>query len=140
METDDESGQGVFRARSGTGIVFGQTVNPEKVRRSRELRRDMTPEEATLWHYLRNNRLAGQAFRRQQVIDGFIVDFFCAGAHLVVEIDGAGHLAQADYDAERDRILLARRLRVMRVSNNDIRQHIAAVLQRIREACDLQRS
>jgi very-short-patch-repair endonuclease len=137
MGRDRDGGAGMMGPRTGTGIVLGQTVNPEKVRRSREHRRDMTPEEATLWHYLRNNRLAGLAFRRQQVIDGFIADLFCAAARLVVEVDGAAHLAQADYDAERGRILHARSLRVLRVSNNDIRQRLPTVLQRIRESCDL---
>jgi very-short-patch-repair endonuclease len=135
--SEGRSGKHVIAMRSGTGIVSGQAVTPEKVRRARELRREMTPAEATLWHCLRNNRLAGLAFRRQQVIDGFIADSFCAGARLVVEVDGAGHSMQADYDADRDRILLARGLRVLRVSNTDVRLHLSTVLQRIRDACGL---
>jgi very-short-patch-repair endonuclease len=48
----------------------------------------MTEAENILWQSLRGSRLAGLKFRRQQVIEGFIADFFCHGAKLVVEIDG----------------------------------------------------
>ena len=122
--------------RPRAGVIVGQRVAPEKLRRARELRRDMTPEEATLWHRLRDNRLDGLAFHRQQVIDGFIVDFFCAAARLVIEVDGAVHRQQAEYDAERDQVLAGRGLCVLRFSNDDIRFRSSAVLDRIRAACD----
>ena len=66
-------------------IVAGQRVAPEKVAAARELRRHMTPEECILWEHLRAHRLNGLHFRRQQVIDGFVVDFYCSGCALVVE-------------------------------------------------------
>jgi len=56
-------------------IITGQKVSPEKLERAKELRREMTPAERRLWQRLRANRLDGWHFRRQQVIDGFIVDF-----------------------------------------------------------------
>ena len=123
--------------RTGMGIVSGQHVDPEKLRRAREFRRGMTPEEATLWHRLRNNRLDGRSFRRQQVIDGFIADFFCAQAGLVVEVDGAVHRQQTGYDAGRDHILMARGLRVLRLTNDEVRHRLPTALQRIRDACTL---
>src|SRR5438270_611728 len=83
-------------------IVIGQRVDPAKVLRSKELRRQMTPAERSLWNCLRANRLGGLQFRRQQVIDGFIVDFYCHAAAVVVEADGPVHEQQAEYDAERD--------------------------------------
>ncbi len=132
-----EGREGSVAVRQEKGIITGHRVDPEKLRRARELRREMTPEETTLWHRLRNNRLDGLAFHRQQIIDGFIADFFCAEASLVVEVDGAVHRRQADYDTERDRVLAARGLRILRVSNDDVRHHLPAVLQRIRDACHL---
>lgn len=58
-------------------IVIGQKVDQAKVERAKELRKNLTPEERILWQRLRANRLDGWHFRRQQIIDGFIVDFYC---------------------------------------------------------------
>jgi hypothetical protein len=69
------------------------------------------------------------------VIDGFIVDFYCHAAGVVVEVDGEVHRGQAVYDRERDRILKQRGLRVIRVSNAEISSDLAAVLARIARAC-----
>jgi very-short-patch-repair endonuclease len=89
-------------------IVRGQKVETGKVVRARELRRAMTPEEKLLWQRLRGNQLDGLHFRRQQVIDGYIADFNCHAVAVIVEVDGAGHSRQADYDAARDQILWMR--------------------------------
>ncbi len=43
--------------------------------RSRELRRDLTPAEAILWAILRDRRLAGFKFRRQNPVGPYILDF-----------------------------------------------------------------
>jgi len=68
----------------------------------------MTRAERVLWQRLKAGRLQGWHFRRQQVIDGFIVDFYCHAAGLVLEIDGGVHEQQREYDTERDAVLLAR--------------------------------
>jgi very-short-patch-repair endonuclease len=117
-------------------IVGGQAVSGAKVQRAKELRRRMTTEETVLWERLRAHRLRGLHFRRQQVIDGFIVDFYCHAASLVVELDGDVHAAQADYDLERDRILARRGLRVLRVSNADVQRNLPEVLARIAAAAE----
>ena len=116
-------------------VVIGQKVDSTKVARAKELRRNMTPEEKVLWQRLRANRLGGFHFRRQQVIDGFIVDFYCHAAGLVVEVDGDVHRQQVEYDAERDRVLAARGLQVMRVSNGEVRDDVEEVLERILVIC-----
>jgi len=64
-------------------IIPGQTVTREKPQRAKELRREMTPAEKILWHELRENKF-GVHFRRQQVIIGFIVDFYCHKAAAVI--------------------------------------------------------
>jgi len=118
-----------------SNIIIGQKVDPAKVQRAKELRRQMTPEERILWQHLRANRLDGFHFRRQQVIDGFIVDFYCHAAGLVVESDGEVHQQQSEYDAERDEILSARGLRLLRISNEEIRRDLSGVLTRIAAVC-----
>jgi len=98
---------------------------------AQDLRRNMTVAETVLWQRLRGHGCAGLRFRRQQVIDGFVVDFYCHAARLVVEVDGAVHRDQLDYDVERDRVLAARGLFVLRMTNNDVEQNLADVLERI---------
>jgi very-short-patch-repair endonuclease len=116
-------------------LVIGQKVNQAKVKRAKELRRQMTEEERILWQHLRANRLHGFHFRRQQVIDGFIVDFYCHAAGLVVEVDGEIHQQQAEYDADRDQILSARGLRILRIRATEVLEDLANVLSRIAAAC-----
>ena len=117
-----------------SGIVFGQHSD-EKRDAAYRMRREMTPAEDALWRRLRSSRLSGLHFRRQQIVDGFIVDFFCREAGLVVEVDGAVHEMQRDYDAERDQVLEVRGLRVLRFTNDEVLRDRGAVLMRIlREA------
>jgi very-short-patch-repair endonuclease len=113
-------------------IVRGQRVSAAKVNRARELRQTMTAAEAMLWERLRANRLAGFHIRRQQVIDGFIVDFYCHAAQLVIELDGPVHKDQREYDAARDEVLARRGLQVVRFSNEAIECNLDDVIEKIK--------
>jgi very-short-patch-repair endonuclease len=121
---------------STSNIIIGQKITSTKHEIAKEMRRNMTPEEKILWQYLRSNRLNGLHFRRQQIIDGFIVDFYCHAVGLVVEVDGEIHDQQIEYDLERDRILSARGLCVLRVKNEDVRNNLDEVLRWISHACE----
>ena len=94
----------------------------------------MTPAEKILWQELRGNKL-GVHFRRQQVIAGFIVDFYCHKADLVIELDGSVHEkdAQKESDAERDKALGEMGLHVIRFKNEDVIGKLPGVLKKIRE-------
>ena len=127
----------VAKMKPSRNIVIGQKVDPEKVQRAKELRSRMTPAEAALWKQLRANRAGGLHFRRQQVIAGFIVDFYCHAAGLVVELDGDVHAGQRSYDEERDAILAAHGLHVVRVSNAEVTEDLAGVLQMLMALCDV---
>jgi very-short-patch-repair endonuclease len=113
--------------------VIGQKITSEKHQRAKQLRKNMTPEEALLWQELRANKLAGWHFRRQQVIDGFIVDFYCHAASLIVEVDGGIHETQKERDAERDAHLTSRGFRIVRVTNDEVQHNLQGVLQKILE-------
>jgi very-short-patch-repair endonuclease len=115
--------------------VRGQRVEEDKVLRAKELRRQMTPAEKILWKQLRTNRLAKYHFRRQQVIAGFIVDFYCHAAALVVEVDGPVHEGQIEADTERDLALSGRGFRVLRAANDEVIGRLPEVLERIERAC-----
>ena len=115
--------------------VIGQKVSRELRERAKQLRQAMTPAEKILWEQLRHNRLNGLQFRRQQIIDRYIVDFYCHEKALVVEIDGDIHDLQQEYDAERDNHLRARGFQVLRVSNYDVKDNLLLVLHKISDAC-----
>jgi very-short-patch-repair endonuclease len=117
-----------------SGIVVGQVVSPVKQQRARELRRQMTPAEQVLWTCIRANKLDGLHFRRQQVIDGLIPDFYCHQARLILEVDGYIHQETVDYDTERDRVLTTRGLTILRLLNQDVLSNLNATLDHIREA------
>ena len=113
-------------------IIPGQRVTEEKLERAKELRREMTPAEKLLWQQVRARKL-GVRFRRQQVIAGFIVDFYCHKASLVVEVDGDIHDLQQDEDARRENVLREMGLKVVRFRNHDILKKLSMVVKKIRE-------
>ncbi len=85
--------------------------------------------ERVLWQALRCCQL-GVQFRRQVVLQGFIVDFFAPAARLVVEVDGAHHTRQRGADKRRDRALAAAGLLVVRLPAQLVlhRAHVAVQL------------
>ncbi|MBK6645176.1 MAG: DUF559 domain-containing protein [Anaerolineales bacterium] len=114
-------------------IIPGQKVTKEKLQRAKELRRDMTPAEKILWEELRANKL-GIHFRRQQIIAGFIVDFYCHKSALVVEVDGDVHDLQKEEDERREKVLAEMGLRIVRFRNDEVVRDVSAVVGRIRAA------
>ena len=116
-------------------IIIGQRINPIKLQRAKEFRRKMTPTERKLWNHLRNNQLDGYHFRRQQVIEGFIADFYCNPVKLVIEVDGGIHESRQDYDKERERVIAAKGLKIVRVTTEEIENNIEVVLNRILSCC-----
>lgn len=94
--------------------------NKELIKYAKEMRKNMTPWERKLWYqFLRDYPLR---FQRQKVIDNYIVDFYCAQARLVVELDGGGHYYknQLEYDEKRTQVLNKYGLQIIRFCNLDI--------------------
>ena len=91
----------------------------------------MTPAEKILWQEIRANKL-GVHFRRQQVIQGFIVDFYCHKAGLVIEVDGDIHDLQKEEDERRERVLSALGLRIVRFQNDEVVKSLSAVVGKIK--------
>ena len=127
-------GRGVFHYNHlmpVKNIIPGQKVTKEKVERSRELRREMTPTEDLLWQEVRAKKL-GVRFRRQQIIAGFIVDFYCHRAALVIEVDGDIHDLQQEEDARREEVLREMGLTIVRFRNENAIQDLPMIVERIR--------
>ena len=81
------------------------------------------------WH----RKKLGVHFQRQQVIQGFIVDFYCHRARLVVEVDGDVHDLQKEEDKRREKVLSTLGLRVVRFGDDEIVRNLSAVMGKIKE-------
>jgi very-short-patch-repair endonuclease len=68
-----------------------------KKRFARQLRQEQTKAEKIVWEQLRNRKFKGLKFRRQHVIEGFILDFYCPDAKLGIEVDGNIHQKALDH-------------------------------------------
>jgi len=86
---------------------------------AREMRRKPTDAERKLWWKLRDRRLGGFKFRRQTPTGGFIADFVCEEASVIVELDGDQHSEDEAkrYDQSRTTALEGKRYRVLRFSS-----------------------
>ena len=105
----------------------------QRIRRARALRRAQTPAEARLWAHLRDRRLQGHKFVRQEPVGPFIADFACREARLIVEVDGATHASDDEigYDRRREAYLRSSGYRVVRVVNDDVYHRLQDVLETI---------
>ena len=108
-----------------------KNYNKENIPLAKALRKNMTPWERKLWYeFLRSYPTR---FQRQKAIGNYIVDFYCAKARLVIELDGGGHYEsrQIEQDAHRTKELEAMHLTVLRICNLDIDRNFVGVCQAI---------
>ncbi len=99
--------------------------------RARELRQNASEAENLLWRHLRARHLHGYKFRRQVVIEPYIVDFICFEKKLIIEADGGQHSDQVEYDGQRTAHLRSMGYRVLRFWNHEILKETEAVLEQI---------
>jgi 5-methyltetrahydrofolate--homocysteine methyltransferase len=107
---------------------------------ARDNRKAPTPAEALLWQLLRSDRARGFTFRRQHAIGPYIVDFYCAAASLVIEVDGPIHDQQQEEDAARTEFIEQLGLRVLRFTNKEVLEDAILTLETIHGALALGRS
>ncbi len=101
--------------------------------RAEELKSKPTIAESILWTYLKTNQ-TGYHFRRQHIIDRFIVDFVCLKKRLVVEVDGEIHNFQLEEDELRTCILNQKGFKVIRFKNEEVISQPEVVVSKIKEA------
>ncbi len=130
------------RSPNTTGVIRLQRLSSGKLTQARILRKEMTRSESLLWERLRRKGGMNIKFRRQQVIEGFIVDFYCENAKLVIEIDGSVHDTeeQKNIDEHRRTVFRARGLRELRFANSEIETAIETVLEKIKECISMYRN
>ena len=111
--------------------------NFKLLEQARNLRRNMTPQETKLWYqFLRTYPVK---VYKQRIIESFIADFYCASAHLVIEIDGSQHFTSQGiaYDRERSQVMQQYGIETIRFSNADIDRRFQAVCDQIHHEIQL---
>jgi len=108
----------------------------EVVKRARKLRSEMTLPEGLLWRELRK-RPGGLKFRRQHPAGTYVLDFFCAAARLMIEVDGHAHDSgrAVAADARRSAFLRSQKVATVRVPATAILDDTDAAVARIVEIC-----
>ena len=107
-------------------------MDQEQLRRlSQGLRKGMTKEKRHLWYDCL--KAYPVQFKRQYPVGNYIVDFYCYGAKLVVELDGSQHCTQEqiEYDHRRTEFLQKQGLLVLRFSNRDVTERFRSVCETI---------
>lgn len=104
-----------------------QRYNGQLIPLAKQLRKNATPQEKHLWYDFLSTFPV--RFQRQKVIDGYIVDFYCHQARLVIELDGSQHYSPESLqcDAQRSATFAKRGLQVLRFTNQDIDRQFAGV-------------
>ena len=105
--------------------------NKELLNYAKELRANPTKEERKLWYeFLQNYPIK---FLRQKIIGNYIVDFYCARAKLIIELDGSQHYVEGalEYDDSRTAYLNRYGLEILRIQNTDVNKNFQAVCQYI---------
>ena len=128
MPPSDEGGGKIVDFDGGRDMI---EYNKNNISLARNMRKNPTPWERKLWYeFLRAYPIR---FQRQKAIGNYIVDFYCAKARLVIELDGGGHFSkeQLDYDNSRSKELQSRGLKVLRFSNLEIDRHFYEVCETI---------
>ena len=83
------------------------------------LRRSLTPAEASLWKALKGSQFEGRKFRRQHSVGDYVLDFYCPQERLAIELDGEVHRSDAarEYDGVRREFLEQHGIKVLRFEN-----------------------
>ena len=115
-------------------------ITPQLERRmqavARELRKNPTAAENTLWQAIRKRQLDGRKFRRQVAIGAFVVDFYCASERLAIEVDGPVHHTQQEADQIRQELIESLGIYFVRLTNAEVEHHLPNALNKIRRAFD----
>jgi very-short-patch-repair endonuclease len=121
----------------------GKIFNPKRTKAKRKyLRNNMTKTEVILWSKLKGRQLANIKFRRQHGIGKYVVDFYAPEYKLIVEVDGESHytIQGQQHDYEKNNYLENFDLKIIRFTNDEVKNHLDGVLEMIKETLESIRS
>lgn len=113
--------------------IFLLEYNGESKHLARQNRKTPTEAEKLFWSKVRRKQIKGYQFYRQKPIGGYIVDFYCPAAKIVIEIDGGGHFTpeMEIADQNRSKYLESVGLRVIRYNNTEVLTNIEGVVENL---------
>ena len=112
--------------------IRNQKINPKKLELARHFRKNPTESEDAVWQMLRNRQIKNLKWQRQQVIERFIADFYCAELNVVLEIDGSAHDSDEakEYDEYRTSVFESRGIKTYRLRNEDCdKKHLTELIE-----------
>ena len=106
-----------------------------KLRIAREFKHKPTIAENKLWKLIKEKQILDYKFRRQYVIAGYILDFYCPALKQGIEVDGSIHdiKENKDYDITREDIIKQHNINIIRITNAEIENNILTVLKRLKK-------
>jgi very-short-patch-repair endonuclease len=112
-------------------MVWVQNARNLRERR-RELRKNSNTAERVFWNEVRGGKL-GTKFKRQNSIGGYIADFYCQKAKLIIELDGGIHDSEEaiEYDKIRDKYFEGLGYTILRYKNEDVLENMDNILNTI---------
>ncbi|WP_180014076.1 endonuclease domain-containing protein [Acinetobacter sp. YH16031] len=116
---------------------MNKKLDPQLLIFAKFMRHTATDAEHLMWQILRAKRFMNLKFRRQHVIEPYIVDFYCHEIGLVIELDGSQHGTDdaMEYDAERTKSLESLGFTVVRYWNHDVLGRTDGVLEDLWDVC-----
>ncbi len=121
----------------GTSVEYQMYygAKPSIFKLARELRKDQTRAEKTLWEQLNKNQIRGLKFRRQHPINRFIADFFCPKIKLIIEVDGSIHeiIEFQNHDEGRTDFFNDFGITVIRFTNEQIYNELDSTIKQIND-------
>ena len=108
-------------------------IKPYLKELARNMRKNPTDAERLLWQHIRNFKIKGVKFRRQEPIGRYIVDFVNYEERIVIELDGGQHAIDKENDQIRDNWLKAEGFKVLRFWNNEVFENLEGVLEVMRK-------
>ena len=115
--------------------ITAKTASYQQLKENaRRMRTNPTEAESILWKFLRGKQL-GYPFRRQLIIDDYIVDFVCLAKKFIIEVDGKYHSTneQQELDDIRENKLLSEGYRIIRFTNEEVMLNIEQTLECIKK-------
>ena len=110
-------------------IIFNKTSEKEK---RRELRKNQTLAEKTLWMSLRKKQINGIRFLRQYSVNHFVIDFYSPSIKLAIEVDGSSHIGKEEYDKERQNYIESFNIKVIRFTNEQVMGNANKTVEQIK--------
>lgn len=107
--------------------------NPVKLAYAKKLRKAMPKAQSLLWYKIRRKQL-GFKFRREVVLFGWIIDFYCPKKKLAIEVDGYSHEKRKKEDVFRDKTLAGHGITTIRIQNSQVYNQIELSLEVIKKA------